>query len=779
MTDHNLIGRQIGHFRIVDLLGAGGMGTVYVGFDERLQRRVALKALREGQLDTESKARFLREARVLSQLKHPHICQIHDLLEAPEGELLVLELIDGKNLSEFIASRPAPSLKMRVARQLAEVLAVTHAKSIIHRDLKPANVMVTAEGEVKVLDFGLARTTALGPEDVTMARIDGATIAPGDQSDYSVTRMGVVVGTLSHMSPEQARGDTVTTATDLFSYGLILQELFTGKSAHQPGLPALDQLEKAKAGESLPVTELDADLTALINRLKNPVAAARPTAVDTLEWLDRIEAAPQVHRRRMLAWAAATVLALVAVGMSYQTWRIHRQAVRISEEAARANRETASAKEVSEFLVKIFQVSDPGQGRGETVTARELLDKAAQDIHGRLTDQPIVKSRLLVTLAEVYESLGLYGSAQSLAKDSLELRRENLAPTDAAVAESQYRLGWIHFLRGELDQAAPLLQSAATIQEQTLGPDSVVVAASLNGLAVVNQNLGRTEEAERLYDRVFAIYDKVTPDGTVAVALALSDFGYLEANQAKYAKAESHFLRAIPMLERTAGPEDPRLAITLSQLGGTYRDQGKGDLAEPLFLRSVAIEEKVLGPDHPFLALRLEGLARIYIDEQKYAQAEQLLLRATAIDEKALGPNHAWLAQGLLNLAMVYRDQRNIGQAVNLAERATSIYERARGRDSLDTAGALVLLAELRIAQHRLDDSGQLLARALDIYGRAKSLNAYPRSLQAKGLYLAGRSAEAKFKAEELRATGFGRRDFLRLCDALGVTAGGGRLQRP
>lgn len=774
MTNHNLIGRQIGHFRIVDLLGAGGMGAVYVGFDERLQRRVALKALRVGQLDADAKARFLREARVLSQLKHPHICQIHDLLDGADGEFLVLELIDGKNLAEVMASKPAPALKMRIARQLAEVLVVTHAKGIIHRDLKPANVMVTADGDVKVLDFGLARGTALGAEDITMARIDGAPIAAGDQSDYSVTRLGVVIGTLSHMSPEQARGEMVTTATDLFSYGVVLQELFTGKGAYLPGLPPAEQLEKVKAGESVSVTGLGADLIALVNRLKSPVAAVRPTAVDTIEWLDRIEAAPQIRRRRTLAWAAAALLGVVAVGMSYQTWRINRQAQRITEEAARANREAESAKAVSEFLVKIFEVSDPGQNRGETVTARELLDKAERDIQARLTDQPIVKARLLLTLAEVYESLGLYGPAQSLAESSLELRRKNLAATDATLAESQFRLGWIHFLRGEIGKAVPLMQSAAEIQEKALGPQSAALAVTLNGLAVVYQNQGRTAEAEPLYERSLAIYDKVTPDGSINVAIALGDLGFMEYQQAQYAKAESNFLRAIPMFERKVGYNDSRLAITLSQLGGNYRDQGRSSLAEPLFLRSIAIQEKVLGLDHPFLALRLDGLARIYIDEQKYVQAERLLLRAVGIHEKSLGPNHAWLAQSLLNLALAYRDQSKATQAEGLAQRAISIYERARGRDSLDTAGGLVLLAELRFAQRKPDEARPLLARALEIYDKAKSMSAYPRSLHARALDLAGRSAEAKAKAEGLRALGFGRRDFLLLCEALGVKTAGG-----
>jgi eukaryotic-like serine/threonine-protein kinase len=177
MTDHDLLGTRVGHFRIVDLLGEGGMGAVYVGFDELLQRRVALKSVR-GRLDEDSKARFVREARALSQLKHPHICQIYDFLEGPDRDFLVLELIDGRNLKEVMTSRPDARLKTRIARQLAEVLVATHAKAIIHRDLKPANVMVTSEGEVKVLDFGLARGASTAHEDLTRSLTEDPPSAP-------------------------------------------------------------------------------------------------------------------------------------------------------------------------------------------------------------------------------------------------------------------------------------------------------------------------------------------------------------------------------------------------------------------------------------------------------------------------------------------------------------------------------------------------------------------------------------------------------------------------
>jgi serine/threonine protein kinase len=189
MAEHDLLGASLGHIRVVDVLGKGGMGAVYAGFDQKLERRVALKAIQEGRLDDATRTRFLREARVLSLLKHPHICEIYDYLETDQGDFLVLELIEGRSLKEVIAQPSDQATKMRIARQLGDVLVVAHARGIIHRDLKPANVLITGAGNVKVLDFGLARPTH--EDSVTVA----ASSARADAGEDDVsTILGVIMG---------------------------------------------------------------------------------------------------------------------------------------------------------------------------------------------------------------------------------------------------------------------------------------------------------------------------------------------------------------------------------------------------------------------------------------------------------------------------------------------------------------------------------------------------------------------------------------------------------
>ena len=293
----SLVGRTIGNIRIVDRIGKGGMGEVYAGLDETLGRRVALKVIRaENRFAADARARFLREARILSQLEHPHICRIYNYIEGDEQDSLVLELIEGENLGDLIARGELdPAQKMTVAAQIVEVLEAAHAKGVVHRDLKPHNVMVNSEGDVKVLDFGLAYSTTdapgsqssdsldLPPSDSstppigrihqlqslapTMAATasptealpqpDAATLtpssAPTDVGPADVhTREGSVLGTPGFMSPEQAAGRPATSASDMYSFGLLLQMLLTRAPVYPQGLTMPALLERVRKAETIP-----------------------------------------------------------------------------------------------------------------------------------------------------------------------------------------------------------------------------------------------------------------------------------------------------------------------------------------------------------------------------------------------------------------------------------------------------------------------------------------------------------------------------------------------
>ena len=316
----SLVGTSVGHIRIVGDIGRGGMGEVYVGVDERLQRRVALKSIRsEYRLDPSARARFLREARMLSQLDDPHICRIYDYIEGAGTDFLVLELIEGRTLTRDVVATLDRAARLRMAGQVAAVLVTAHGRGIVHRDLKPGNLMVTGSGSVKVLDFGLARASvpvagSLGaPSPGTPVWFDGegetgAPLTAPDAPDALVTAQGVISGSAAYMSPEQARGERLTTASDMYSFGLVLQELLTGSPPQPLDVSGLELIGRAARGESLPVRGLDPDLRLLIDRLKQLAPAARPTAVETAERLRWIGEKPRRRIRRLIAAVAIVVL---------------------------------------------------------------------------------------------------------------------------------------------------------------------------------------------------------------------------------------------------------------------------------------------------------------------------------------------------------------------------------------------------------------------------------------------------------------------------------------
>jgi eukaryotic-like serine/threonine-protein kinase len=266
------IGSRVGHFQIVGVLGRGGMGEVYEGFDETLQRRVALKSIRaDRRIDASARNRFLREARMLSQLDHPSICRIYDYVEGEQSDLLVLELIEGKTLRAAVREPIEFREQLRIATAVTGALAAAHRLGIVHRDLKPDNVMLTSDGGVKVLDFGLARVTATMQQELEEQTSedeiqlddsgadddsdDGQTVikrhtpSPRALLFGSETRVGDTVGTPAYMSPEQARGENLTTASDIFSLGLVLQSLFTGTDPHEHFLTPALLMERAARGE--------------------------------------------------------------------------------------------------------------------------------------------------------------------------------------------------------------------------------------------------------------------------------------------------------------------------------------------------------------------------------------------------------------------------------------------------------------------------------------------------------------------------------------------------
>jgi serine/threonine-protein kinase len=779
MADDGLVGRRVGHIRVERYLAGGGMGAVYVGFDETLERRVALKAIHpRDRIEREPRARFLREARALSRLRHPHICQIHDYVADAGGDFLVLELVEGRRLEDALAERLPLAAAMRVAVEVASALVAAHEAGVVHRDLKPANVMLTPDGHAKVLDFGLSRlvdgagppapAAPVAPPPAPTDEWGGDTLSAPVASGASTlvplaTQVGHVVGTPEYMSPEQARGEPVGPASDVYSFGLLLQRLFTGRSPYDgPSLPA-DLLARAAAGETRPVEGVDADLGGLVGRMKALEPAARPSARDVAERLRWIGERPARRLRRAAIVAALAALAVFGASMAFLAARLSREAERANREAGRAREEAAAAREVSDFLVNVFEVSDPGQGRGRSVTARELLDEGARGVRSGLADQPLTRARLMDTMGVVYTNLGLYDEALPLLREAADVRGARLAPSDPELAASLHDLATLHHRREEYDLAEPLYRRALAIREAALGPADPAVAMSLNQLAALYRGRGEYAAAVPLYERAISVAAKARGEDHPEVGVICNNLAAILRLEGEYARARPLYERSLRIAEKALGPDHPDVATSLNNLGVLARDTGRLDEALALFERSLALCEKATGPDHPDVAITLANLGAAHAAKGDAARAASLLERAERIDEGALPGDSPTLAQVRLDLARVRRAQGRGGEAEALLEQVTASARRLVDRDTSSPrahgllAAALVARGQAHRDEGRADAaraSGEEALAALGALGEARGAVAF-RATRAKALLLAGREAEARGIASSLGAKGF------------------------
>ena len=715
-----LAGNKVGHILIGEPLGKGGMGTVYKGFDDKLKRDVAVKAIRKDhRLKVDSKARFLREARILSKLQHPNICQIFDYLEGEESDLLVLELIRGKNLKEVWMGELSFAEKLALAQQMASALAGAHATGVVHRDIKPQNVMVTNDGVVKVLDFGLSRT--LDSEILSENSLPGLSeedVIPDDQivdqmSSYVKTKVGSLIGTLGYMSPEQARGKPATAASDIYALGLLLQEMFTGKSPYPPNLPFGAHLIKSSRGETLPIEGLDPDLTALINRLKSPVSAARPSAEDARLQIGWIRKKPKRRRKFLLVSGAIIALVAFAFIMTFQAVRIKREADRANREAERASQAAVAAREVSDLVQSLFEVSDPSQARGNSITARELLDIGSHKIH-RLPGPPLTKARLMATMGTIYQKLGIYEQAQKLLEEALSIRETQMDQADLDLAENLNHLALVYGDRDRLEDGLALNLRALAIQTRLLGEKSQPVARTLSQIAETYWGLGRYEKAVETGESALALAESVFGPKHPDLANSMRSLGSFYDEMGRNSEAIQLLQRAIAIFDENGG-DHPDLPRALNGLANVYSETERFAEAESFYRRVVTVCDRILGPDHAMAGTLQNNLAVTLDSQEKFLQAIPYYQRALEIWEKGFGPNHTRVALVLDNLGIGYRQMGEPAKAIKFQEKALGIWEKALGSEHGEIPFSLMNLGHSYARMGQFDEAARLFDRAFEI----------------------------------------------------------------
>lgn len=734
------VGERVGPYRLTRHLGEGGMGVVYLGerADGEFTQQVAVKLVRTPWPAPHLLERFRAEREILAGLEHPNIARLLDGGTTPLGQpYLVMEHVAGEPLHDYCAHRRLGTRqRLELFLGVCAAVAQAHRQLVVHRDLKPGNILVTEEGTPKLLDFGIAKLLADegAGAGATVTALQGRLLTP----DYA--------------SPEQVRGEPVTTASDVYSLGVLLYELLTGASPYRfetdtPGEvervvcetpPTRPSVAVVRAAQSAGVDaeqrafartdiapsglrrELAGDLdtivlTALRKEPERRYPSVERLAEDIRRYLDDlpITARPEtwgyvagkfVQRHRIGVAVAAGVAALVlafGTGMAWLAVRLAEERSRAvaaeaaaRDEAERANLEAESSRQVTDFLVDLFQVSDPGQARGATVTAREILDRGAERIESELAERPLLQARLLDTMGTVYIQLGLYDSAEPLLDRALTLRDRRLGESEELALSLEAR-AWIDFVRGRHAQAVPLLERVLRIRERLLGPMHPLVGESLNNLAAQHRELRHYARAATLYRRAISIFRSHAEPGDARVAFPLSNLATVYHDQGRFAEAETLHLEALEIRRRELGEDHPEVAMSLNNVGWFYYLSGDAAQAETHYLQALALRRKVLGGEHPDTALTLNNLGLLYLDEGRLADAESHFRRALAVREKRLQSDHRNIADSLHGLGLVAARRGDAGHARPLLERALAIRVEARGPDHPETAVTREALADL------------------------------------------------------------------------------------
>ena len=701
--NHEVGIRKIGPFSVRKVLGEGGMGAVYLGEQtEPVQRSVALKVVHASLRSPVALARFDAERQAMARLSHPNVAALYEAGTTDDGfPFFAMEYLPGETLVEYCDEHRL-GVRERVALfiEVCEGVQHAHQKGLIHRDLKPSNLLVAVVDGVaipKVIDFGIAKA-------VDQPLIERA----------ELTGMGAI-GTPAYMSPEAfSANHDLDTRTDVYSLGIVLYELLAGVRPHDLSGLALMQLNAS--GQRPPSQRLTARILALApdeldeisqQRRLNPRQLADQLRAD-LDWIvrkatedEREGRYPTVadlaaDLRRYLANEAVLARPPSVIYQARKFVRRHRLGVisavlvvfalvlgivGTSVAMLRAAREAETSRQVSAFLTRIFEVSDPGVARGNSVTARELLDQAAQRIRSELTDQPLVQAQLMRTMGEVYHNLGLYDQAEPLESAALSIRRGALGSQDPEVGRSLNALGTLIADQGRYSEAEQLQREAVSVLRTSFGPDSPDLALAQVQLGLTRFLLDDPGEAEALFRSALSTLEAASGSDSLEVASVLTHLGYLLTNQGRIDEAEGVLARALRIREQLLGKDHFLVETSLHLLGDVFLKQGRTDQAEAMFTRGLAINRQIYAPDHPSIAESHFALGEVQVATGHPQLAIPHFEEGIGIVERSLGPDHINLSRGLQPLGLLLANQGRWEEAAGIFERLVAVYQNAVGED--------------------------------------------------------------------------------------------------
>lgn len=706
-------GTRIGPWRIEKLIGKGGIGQVYLAErdDGIYTKKVALKCIKRGMDSEVILQRFRYERQILASLQHPNIATLFDGgLTADGRPYLVMEFVDGIPIDQYCDNlKLGISERLKLFQDVCRAVNYAHRNLVVHRDLKPSNILVTGQGTVKLLDFGIAKLL----DKETHGQILTQTMMP--------------VMTPVYAAPEQIRGETVTTAADVYALGVIIYELMTGKRPcdfssgssleviqavlyQEPDsssvavkkmlkqknesrdVRAIEQIssERGLNPERL-YQKLRGDIDMIVMKALHKEPDRRYTSAETfLEDINRhlsglpISARPdkpayrlqKYIRRHWFGVATAVAFVLFFAGfLAVHTNRVTQERNLAFVERDIAKTERDKANEVAVFLEELLSAGDPAYGseRADTLRLRDFVQLSVVKVRNELEQQPAVKAQMLNTLGKVQGKLGMHEQAFSLLNEALEIRRSIYDSDHLEVAASMNDLGVVLTTQGEFEEAENYLREALDMRLRLSGPESDDPAGSYTALANLIHYRGDYEEAEEMYRK------------------------------------------ALEILEHSRGPEHHRTAVSMQNLATILHRRGNLAEAEELHRKAISINRNVLGREHPLTAASENNFGLLLVEMGQYSEGADLIRSALDTRLQLYGDEHPNVLTSMNNLASVLVDMGNYHEGEEYYRKSLELRKKVHGELSMPVAIALNNLADLLRKMNDLDEAVRVNREAIDV----------------------------------------------------------------